>query len=482
MIQILYIVGVLLLSSIGIHLIRTGHSKMTVFLSLTFFSTGLWNAFLLLSTIVEQENLKIWLHEMKYIGMTTMAVHMVLFTVYFTNLVSDMNWKKLFAFYLYPIVMILVVLSNPLHQLFRTALWVEYVGGIGVVFTKNSVLFYVMTISNYMMFAVSAIMAIYAIITSSKMQRKKYVSMLLAILVPFLANFVYIIFGLNDKTVDPTPIAMNATALLMLYAYKMDRSFIIGPIARNQIFMQIKQPIFVTNLEKQIVDMNALAEIVISRQLENVIGKYLLDVCPWIESDQSIELYGSIYKIVHGEVYNSKHRVYGYSYVLQDITEKEKYLKKMNYLSFHDGLTEVYNKHYLREWQKTAEESLFPIGLIYGDINSLKEINDQYGHEKGDWLIVQMVKEIQNLISEKSFIVRLGGDEFLIVIPFLLSDEELIKIAESIGDVKIQLNKITATISVGHAIYRSKEDSFSQKLSIADQMMYEMKKNKIRLF
>lgn len=89
--------------------------------------------------------------------------------------------------------------------------------------------------------------------------------------------------------------------------------------------------------------------------------------------------------------------------------------KKLSYLSYHDNSTTFYNRNrYIKDTQKLFNMDT-SLGIIYLDVNGLRDVNDQFGHEVGDALLVECARRMK-MVFKKADFYRIGGDEFIIII------------------------------------------------------------------
>jgi len=92
--------------------------------------------------------------------------------------------------------------------------------------------------------------------------------------------------------------------------------------------------------------------------------------------------------------------------------------EKISYLSYHDFLTGLYNRAYFEEAKQSLDTPRqLPFSIIMGDINGLKLINDDFGHSKGDELLIEIAKILKSCGREEDIISRIGGDEFGVLLP-----------------------------------------------------------------
>ncbi len=149
---------------------------------------------------------------------------------------------------------------------------------------------------------------------------------------------------------------------------------------------------------------------------------------------------------------------------------------ELKYTGEHDQLTGLYNRAKYASMLKESYILLDKVAIIYFDVNNLKFVNDTFGHDMGDELIIRAADSIHGAIDEKMDAYRLGGDEFMVVIPNGNSDD-----ADTfIENWKLKLKIINSLPSVaecniayGYACGSGKV--FSEILSVADKNMYDNK-------
>lgn len=174
----------------------------------------------------------------------------------------------------------------------------------------------------------------------------------------------------------------------------------------------------------------------------------------------------------HPQLENGK--IVGAVVTFTDITEKRKTEEKIRYLSFHDPITDLYNKTFFQEEMKRLDvERNLPISVIVGDINGLKLTNDILGHEAGDELIKAAAQTMVEVCRADDIIARTGGDEFTILLPSTrLQDAMNIceRIKRSIEAKKINIFK--GSISTGCAEKTDMNEGIEEILKLADKRMY----------
>ncbi|MBN7772912.1 HD domain-containing phosphohydrolase [Clostridium aminobutyricum] len=163
--------------------------------------------------------------------------------------------------------------------------------------------------------------------------------------------------------------------------------------------------------------------------------------------------------------------------VFRDYTEKKERQNQIEYLSYHDQLTGLYNRRFLEEeLNRLDEERNFPLSVVMADVNGLKLINDSFGHHMGDELLKKVAEIIRNGCRKEDIIARLGGDEFIVLLPKTdtLETEKIIKKIKILAD-KEKIEGIDISISFGYEIKRDKNTKMQEALKKAEDQMYKKK-------
>lgn len=176
-------------------------------------------------------------------------------------------------------------------------------------------------------------------------------------------------------------------------------------------------------------------------------------------------------------VIDRKNEAVGVVGLILDITEKKKAEEELKRISFTDVLTNLYNRTYFEEKAKEFfSEEYFPVGVIMGDANGLKLVNDTLGHSQGDELLKLIAQVLNDVCRDGELIFRTGGDEFVILIPNTTDYEceNIIKrIIKKCRNYKHDL--IDISIALGSAITDDFNKTIYDALREAEDKVYRQK-------
>ena len=180
--------------------------------------------------------------------------------------------------------------------------------------------------------------------------------------------------------------------------------------------------------------------------------------------------------------------------VSRDITERKIAEQKIEFLAYHDALTELPNRLLARDRMHqaiaTAERQKTKLALLFLDLDNFKTVNDSLGHAVGDLLLKAVAGRLKECVRDSDTLSRQGGDEFLIIMTELESAEVVAPVLDKIHDhiqrtFEIESNELTTSVSIGVAIYPDNGRDFDTLLKKADTAMYRAKeqgRNTYRFF
>ena len=138
--------------------------------------------------------------------------------------------------------------------------------------------------------------------------------------------------------------------------------------------------------------------------------------------------------------------------------------KEMTYMSTHDVLTDLGNRHSFKATLHMIEGMDLSVGVCFIDINGLKNVNDTLGHEAGDQLIIEVANAVGSVFKRK-YCYRIGGDEFVAIVPQI--DREHFE--ELTNKLRKKSKKIPMAVG---AIWKDKSDDVEELVNAADRLMY----------
>lgn len=155
--------------------------------------------------------------------------------------------------------------------------------------------------------------------------------------------------------------------------------------------------------------------------------------------------------------------------------------KKLKYISYYDYLTDVYNRNVLGELTDPDTKQFLPsvakpVSVMIFDIDFSKKVNDTYGHVKGDQVLKALANTIKPMIGKKDYMLRWGGEEFVLILSGKNLDEAKIFAEQVRAAVEASENGVCpVTISIGISAYDGKD--YKSAIDAADQALYRAKKN-----
>jgi diguanylate cyclase (GGDEF)-like protein len=170
--------------------------------------------------------------------------------------------------------------------------------------------------------------------------------------------------------------------------------------------------------------------------------------------------------------------------MVADIEARKLQEDQIRHLAHHDALTGLPNRlllgDRLRQALLAAEREAHRLALVYFDLDKFKPVNDTYGHAVGDLLLQQVATRLRAILRASDTLARVGGDEFVVLLPRVTGNNDARKVAE---DILRELNRPFVTegftlhisASLGVAVYPDSAPEADSLMRCADAAMYQAK-------
>ena len=356
--------------------------------------------------------------------------------------------------------------------------------------------------------------------------RQQRLTILLATLIPCAANVVYLARGFGDL-VDPTPFGFAVAGTVIFYVIFRQDLFTFSPVARALIIDQIGDAIVVVSPSGRVLDLNPAA----------------IDLLRGMNPDAPSRLIGASAQALFGEgiatpdaretevivqfatgrtefqvraslLIDRYKRGLGSVFVARDVTEANNQSRRLAAahaqlvrqvetiellrvdlaeLASRDTLTGLHNRRHMVEafasMIAAAEQSDEPLAVVLFDVDRFKSINDGYGHQAGDAVLVGLAQLMGEQAPVGALVARWGGEEFFVALPGadaaegLAFAEDLRRRCE-LNVILVEGRMIRCTLSGGVAAYPASGTTMDDLFHAVDVSMYEAKnagRNLVRL-
>ncbi|QCJ44297.1 GGDEF domain-containing protein [Bacillus sp. S3] len=168
----------------------------------------------------------------------------------------------------------------------------------------------------------------------------------------------------------------------------------------------------------------------------------------------------------------------GVGLLSEKLTEKQLQLQSLNqklkHLALYDSLTSLPNRHYFMERLSETLQGEPSVTLLFVDLDGFKRVNDTYGHEEGDRILIEVANQLNLCCHDSMFVGRLGGDEFIVMLVGADQEKSIEAAQEILKKLQLNVHDLRISASIGIAISKH-GDTPSALLKSADRAMYHVK-------
>lgn len=290
-------------------------------------------------------------------------------------------------------------------------------------------------------------------------------------------------------------------ALLAIHQLKDEVQFL------HAVINHAGDPIFVKDVQSRIILANDSFCSLFGLDQEDVLGKTLAENVPENEREQFLRIDKQVLtdgvKNVTEETLttngsqsktiittktrytdgNGNHFLIG---VISDITDRKLFEQQLREKANTDYLTNLNARRYFMDLANQELSRLArydsPLSFMVLDIDFFKKINDSYGHQSGDIVIMKFAEVCQSILRSVDIMGRIGGEEFAVMLPETSKDKALEvaeRLRETVENMRVVLEgnalPIQVTVSIGLVSLTSKDKSLESLLKLADQALYQAK-------
>ncbi|BCJ88612.1 sensor domain-containing diguanylate cyclase [Effusibacillus dendaii] len=170
--------------------------------------------------------------------------------------------------------------------------------------------------------------------------------------------------------------------------------------------------------------------------------------------------------------------------VSRDVSQRKHAEERLLHLAYHDALTDLPNRRLFKDRVdqaiKNAKRNRLSLAVFYLDCDKFKSINDTFGHDVGDQIIMGFAERIRACVREQDTVGRIGGDEFVVLLPNIQTPNDAVQVAnrilESIQEPwQIEDNAFNNTTSIGISLYPTDGEDPETLIKQADRALYMAK-------
>lgn len=414
-----------------------------------------------------------------------------------------------------PVLVTVVAATNPWHLAFYRGT------GAATLVDPNSwqhaPLFWVHSAYSYVLVVVGIVLIARGWRRSPALFRGQRSSLIVGALVP-AALCVLNLLGVTGEFGDPTPLGFAVTAVVVAHAIVRLDVLELAPVARDVLFATIADAVLALSPDGRVIDLNPAAEQLLRTTAPDLplqlVGLPVQELLAgWEEVDEASASDDPTDTLVTQEVDGRRielavrrsvlrdgfGRPLGTVLVARDVSDVnaqhrqladqlrtiELLRRDLAEQANRDPLTELHNRRYVMEHigpMLTRSGQVTPVSVLMVDIDRFKRINDRYGHQVGDGVLVAMAHRLTAAVPPNALVSRWGGEEFVVVLPGA-DVTEAIAVADRVRDrcevtpFEVGHDAHQCTVSVGVATFPVDGLTVTDLLEVSDRALYLAKRD-----
>ncbi len=167
------------------------------------------------------------------------------------------------------------------------------------------------------------------------------------------------------------------------------------------------------------------------------------------------------------------------------VIEAKRFASALQETTLRDPMTDLYNRRFLETYSDTLVASTMrratKVGILMCDMDFFKEVNDTYGHETGDVVLIKTAEVLKSCVRASDMVIRYGGEEFVILLIDVKNDQDILDLAERIRStmeltvINVPDGTLKKTLSIGASNFPGDTEGFWEAIKFADVALYRAK-------
>jgi diguanylate cyclase (GGDEF)-like protein len=434
-----------------------------------------------------------WL-DATYLGVVTIPTFILILSLEFSHRSHLLTTRNLVLLGIEPILTLLFLWTDKYHGLFFAGQ--RSTGTI----LNGGPWFWINLIYSYSVLIIAVGLLVQIYFHGPRLYRRQVGTMLLGMMLLLIPNIITTANLSPFPDLDITPFLFTVCGLVFALALFQFHFLDIVPIARDKLIENMNDGLIVLDFQGRIVDINPTAQVIL-KLTPSCIG-CLADLvfAEWpeiramhrktIETRSEVRIQDSSpldFDVRTIPIFDKKVHLNGWMILLHDVTDLKRAEEQLQELTLVDELTGLYNRRgfmlLASQLIKTTDRMGKHALLVYIDVDDLKYINDNLGHNQGDRALISTANILRNTFRGSDIIARLSGDEFVGLAIDSQDDlnEILIgRLQETLSDHLLHENSpYQLSFSYGISQYDSVHPcSLEELLEKADKAMYKQKRAK----
>lgn len=408
-----------------------------------------------------------------------------LYIIRFYRLESYFPRAVVAALFVVPVFTFVMCATSLYHGMVRSELEIIQTQPLHIDWMVRGPWFWYHAMYCYLLIFVAFCIVLYQHVKLLKAYRSPSTMLLLSLSITMAGNIAVVA---TNFVLDVSLLLASASTLLLYFATKNNQSIDYLLQARREVFHYIKQGITVTDNDEEIVNMNRTARqwldgygVVLKTNAHHEITEQMADKIIK-QQPPGEDLPGTDYYFADGRIINirkkpildKQSKPIGTFIIGNDVGENRSMIDFLENVAGQDTLTGLANLRQFHQDKRSMDrEEDYPLAFISGDLNYLKQANDQLGHHQGDIYIRAVAESLKSVCPPSARIARTGGDEFGVLIPrYTRKQTEVL-----MQNIKAAVSGLTGylfkpSIALGCAVKEAAGQNLDEIIAAADQKMY----------